>query len=97
MPAIDYTGVTDELETIFKADSRTENARVYVEEEPQMGLSDEPGGAIAIFMEGRNATPDQPMAAGKQTRFRLRISIWILFTRKLSRCASGSRHLDRKR
>lgn len=78
MAAIDYTALTDELEAIFKNDDRLEGVAIHVEEEPQMGLADN-GGAIAIFMENRTATEAQPLKAGLATRFRLRISIWVVF------------------
>ena len=79
MPAIDYQGVRDQLESILKADSRTSGARIFVEEEPQFGLSDAQK-AIAVFMDRRSEqASDQMASAGKRTRYTLSISLWTVY------------------
>lgn len=77
MAAVDYTNVLTQLESILKADSRTNIARVFVEEEPQFGISDTQY-AIAVFLDGRSA-PDseQTLSKGRRTEYQLRIPIWV--------------------
>lgn len=78
MAAIDYVGIRNTMKTLLDADALTNTARIYVEEEPQFGLSDEP--AIAMFMDSRSANgPDQSLSQGKRTRYKLRMSFWVLF------------------
>lgn len=79
MAAIDYVGIRTQLKTILAADSRLGGVRIYLEEEPQIGLSDAQS-AIAIFVDSRSAQDDRQMlAAGKRTRFNIKISIWTLY------------------
>lgn len=78
MAAIDYTGIVNKLQTILEGDSRTADARIYVEEEPQIGLSDN-GTAIAIFAERRAAPPpEQVISAGKRTRYYWQVTLWVV-------------------
>ncbi|MDZ4347913.1 MAG: hypothetical protein U1E51_36360 [Candidatus Binatia bacterium] len=78
MSAVDYQGIRDEIETVLSADARTEGARVYVEEEPQFGLSDHQS-VIAVFMDSRGApSGEQSVSAGMRTRFNLRVSFWVV-------------------
>ena len=78
MAAVDYAGIRDQLKTILEGDTRTSNARIFVEEEPQFGLSDAQN-IIAVFMDSRSAPPtDQSLAAGKRTRYFLRMSLWVV-------------------
>ena len=75
---VDYVGIRDEIETILQADTRTNEARIYIEEEPQFGLSDYTS-AIAVFMDNRVTPIDvQSIGAGKRTRFNLRVSFWVV-------------------
>lgn len=78
MAAVDYVGIRDQIEAALVADARTSNARVYVEEEPQFGLSDQQS-VIAVFMDNRTTPADiQSVSAGKRTRYLLRISFWVV-------------------
>ena len=78
MAAVDYQGIRDEIETFLAADARTEEARVYIEEEPQFGLSDYQK-AIAVFMDNRTTPVEmQSVSAGLRTRYLLRISFWVV-------------------
>ena len=78
MAVIDYAGIRNELKTLLEADTRTKDARIYVEEEPQFGLSDAQS-IIAVFMDSRSAPPpDQSLSAGKRTRYFLRMSLWVV-------------------
>lgn len=77
MAAINYSGITDQLATLLRADSRTSAARIFVEEEPQVGLMDQQS-AIAIFMDGRTAAPQQLLKAGKATIIHIRMSLWVV-------------------
>lgn len=78
MAAVDYVGIRAQIEAALNADVRTSDARVYVEEEPQFGLSDYKS-VIAVFMDNR-ITPvmEQSVSAGKRTRFNLRVSFWVV-------------------
>ena len=78
MAAIDYAGIRSQLKTLLEADARLAGVRVYVEEEPQIGLSDVQK-AIAVFTDTRVAVADQSMSAGKRTRYNLRTSLWTVF------------------
>src|SRR3990167_5566547 len=75
MSAVTYTAILSALKAIFEADARTSGARVFVEEDPQFGLSDA-GKAIVLTMMNRSPTSGQPLAAGKRTRYMARIGIW---------------------
>ena len=79
MAAIDYTGIGDGLKTILEADALTSDARVYIEEEPQFGLSDAEK-AIIIYLDRRIINPTgQPIAAGKRTPYHVYFIIWSLY------------------
>ena len=79
MAAVAYVGIRDQIKTILEGAATLAGARVYVEEEPQFGLADQQR-AIVVYMDRRTAAaPDQPIAAGKRTRYMLRASIWTLF------------------
>ena len=75
MAAIDYTGILTSLKALLDADSRTNNARVYIEEDPQFGQADA-GRAVVLTLVGRLPSAGQPMAAGKRTRYVVRIGAW---------------------
>jgi len=73
-----YTTIQNALETILKADARTNVARIFVEEEPQFDIMDSQQ-VIAVFMERRVAGPkDQQLGLAKRTRYHLTITIWVL-------------------
>lgn len=77
MAAIDYAAITRQLAQILNEDSDIEGTRVFVEEMPQIGLMDA-GVAIALYLLGRQPHPQQVAAAGKRTRFIVRISVVCL-------------------
>lgn len=78
MAAVDYSGIRDKLKDILEADARTSGARIFIEEEPQFGLADQQA-VIAVFMDRRDApAPSQGLAAGKRTRYFLRLSLWVV-------------------
>lgn len=78
MAAIDYTGVANAIEAILKADSRTNPARIFVEEEPQFAIMDSQQ-VIAVFLDSRQAPAGQQvLSQGKRTRMLLRMPIWVL-------------------
>ena len=82
MAAVDYEGIRDEIESLLQTAAANggtlEGSRIYIEEEPQFGLSDE-GGAIAVFMDSRTA-PDgeQSISQGTRTRLYLRAAFWVV-------------------
>ena len=79
MAAIDYSGIRNQLKTILEADARLAGVRVYVEEEPQFGISDR-AQAVVVYLTGRTAPPNvQPLAAGKRTRYFLRVEIGVVY------------------
>lgn len=82
MSAIDYKGIRDLTETILNEavgnDGDLEGCRVYVEEEPQIGLNDTRA-AIAVFLGDRTAAGvEQRIAAGLRQRYHLQLEIWVL-------------------
>ena len=77
--AVDYAGIRDQLKTILEGDATLSGVRVFVEEEPQFGLSDQQK-AIAVYMDRRTAAAaDQNLSAGKRTRYMLRATLWTVF------------------
>ena len=77
MAAVDWTGILTSLAAILRADSRTSAARVFVEEDPQFGLSDD-GQAVVLTMVSRTPMSGQSIAAGKRTRYLARIGVWAV-------------------
>lgn len=77
MAAVDYGGVLEALQLIFQSDSRTSDARVYVEEDPAFGLGESDKG-IVLVLDRRVPTSGQAMAAGKRTRHLLTIGVWVV-------------------
>ena len=75
MAAIDYAGVLTSLKALLDADSRTNDARTYIEEDPQYGLSDS-GKVIVLTLNRRSATAGQSLAAGKRQRYLLSVGVW---------------------
>lgn len=79
MAGIDYSGIRAQIKSILESDATTQDARIYIEEEPQFGLSDVQK-AIAVFTDRRNAPADeQSLSAGKRTRYYLRTLFVVLF------------------
>lgn len=75
MSAVDYTGILTSLAAILRADALTSAARVFVEEDPQFGMSDV-GQAVVLTMSSRSPMSGQAIAAGKRTRYLARIGVW---------------------
>jgi hypothetical protein len=76
--AIDYNGIEDNLKSILESDSRTSGATIYIEEEPQFGLSDVQQ-AILICLDRRTAPDAQHIAAGRRTRYYLQGTLVTVF------------------
>jgi len=75
MASVNYPAILSGLKAILDADARLGGARVYIEEDPQFGLP-ELGKCIAIYLTRRSLHPNQPLNAGKTTRWLLEMSIW---------------------
>ncbi len=75
MAAVNYYGILETLRDIFKADPRTADAQVYIERDPSVDVLGAQKGII-IYLESRKPTDNQPIAAGKRTRYELSISVW---------------------
>lgn len=79
MAAINYSGIRTQIKSILEGDAALAGTRIYIEEEPQFGLSDVQK-AIAVFTDRRTAPPsEQSLAAGKRTRYYLRTLFVVLF------------------
>lgn len=77
MPAIDYYGIEKAISAVLTADADfiAANGKAFIEEDFIYGLSDW-GRAALIYMDRRSPTPGQPIAAGQQTRYHIRLSVW---------------------
>lgn len=79
MAAIPYADIRAQIKSILASDSSLSGARVFIEEEPQFGLSDVQA-AIAVFTDRRTAPAgEQVLAAGKRTRYYLQTLFVVLF------------------
>lgn len=79
MAAVSYASIRDQIKSILAGDSRTNTARIYIEEEPQFGLGDVQQ-VIAVFTDRRRAPADQQsLSAGKRTRFLLDMLFVVAF------------------
>lgn len=76
MPAIDYFGIEEAIKAVLEADAgfQGQNAAVHIEEEFSHAMTD--GKVVFIYSDRRAPTPGQPIAAGQQTRYQIRHSIW---------------------
>lgn len=74
MAAVDYAGFIRAIRTTLSAQPELANVRIYLEEDPQFGLPDQ-GIAIAIYLLGRTPHPRQILAAGKRTRFLVKVAV----------------------
>lgn len=75
MSAIQYREIVDSLRQIFESDPRTADAGVYVEKDlavDTVGVQK----AIVIVLDKRKPSDDQPIAAGRRTRWELHIGVW---------------------
>ena len=71
MAAIDYYGIENNLKTILKL---ALGAGVIVTAEVSQPMDTIPW--VAIYLDGRTAPEDQPIAAGTRQRYQLKFSIW---------------------
>ena len=79
MAAVDYSGIEDTIKGVLEADARTTGAAIYVEEEPQFGLSDMQQ-AVLVYLDRRSApNTQQNLAAGKRTRYLLQLTVAVLY------------------
>ena len=82
MARLDYYAIENQIKTILEADSDVtghwgeRNTRVLIEREMVFGMDELP--AVMIYLDRRDATPGQPIAAGTRTRLQLRFSIWCV-------------------
>lgn len=75
MSAIRYREIVEALRDIFQADPRTADAGVYIGKDlavDTVGVQK----AIVIMLDKRKPCDDQPIAAGRRTRWELHIQIW---------------------
>lgn len=72
MARIDYFDIEDSLADVLRADATLSGVLVQVEE--RIVLQD--GDFVDIFLDEREAPEEQPIAAGKITRYELRLSVW---------------------
>ena len=77
MPAVRYHEILDALRQIFESDPRTGDALVHIETDPTMDVVGAQK-AILLVMDSRKPQDDQPIAAGKRTRYDLKIGIWAI-------------------
>lgn len=77
MAAVDYHGILTSLKTILEADSSLNNVPVFIEEDPQFDLMGA-GSALVLTLGSRREAQGQPLAAGKRTRWNVRLSVWAV-------------------
>ena len=77
MSAVDYHGILTSLKTIFEADASLDNVPVFIEEDPQFDLMGA-GSALVLTLGSRREAAGQPLAAGKRTRWNVRLSVWAV-------------------
>jgi hypothetical protein len=75
MARVNYHGILQAMKTIFENDSRTSEGRVFVEQDPQFGMADNPK-AVCLVLNNRVSSAGQPIAAGKRNRFDVFVSAW---------------------
>jgi hypothetical protein len=75
MAAVRYHEILDALRLIFESDPRTADAPVFVEKDPWFDVLGAQR-AILVTLMKRKPHDDQPIAAGKRTRYELHIGVW---------------------
>ena len=79
MAAIAYQNIREQIKSILEGDTRTSSASIFLEEEPQFGLSDIQQ-VILVYFDRRTAPPgEQTLAAGRRTRYHLRITFAVAY------------------
>jgi len=74
---VDYHGLLTTLKTLLEADASLAGVPIRVEEDPTFDLSGA-GRALVLTLASRREAPGQPLAAGKRTRWHVRIGIWAV-------------------
>lgn len=77
MAAIDYHGILTSLAAILEADASLAGSQVVVEQDPTFDLQGS-GSAIVLTLDSRREAAGQPLAAGKRTRWHVRVSCWVV-------------------
>lgn len=77
MPAIRYHEIVDTLKLILETHQRTADAKVFIETDPALDVVGAQK-AIMIVLDKRKPHDDQPIAAGKRTRYLLEIGVWAI-------------------
>ncbi len=92
MAAVDYSGIRDQIKSLLESDARTSGATVFIEEDPQFGLSDVQQ-AIVICLDGRTAPPAaQRLAAGLRTQYHLQcVLVTVYFSMESFKAACDGR------
>ena len=79
MAAIQYASIREQIKSILEGDTRTSGAQIYIEEEPQFGLSDVQQ-TILIYFDRRVAPPgEQTLSAGKRLRYNLHVVLVVAY------------------
>ena len=89
---VDYGGIRDQIKSILEGDARTSGAAIFIEEDPQFGLSDVQQ-AIVICLDGRTAPPaEQRLAAGMRTQYHLQcVLVTVYFSMESFKAACDGR------
>lgn len=74
MARIDYYDIQDTIRSILDADATLDGVTVTVEEEVLFSAEQAPW--VSIYLDRRDPTAGQPLAAGTRTRYRVQFSIW---------------------
>ena len=77
MAVVDYHGILTSLKTILLDDASLGDVSVFIEEDPQFDLIGA-GRALVLTLGSRREAPGQPLAAGKRTRWHVRLSVWAV-------------------
>lgn len=72
MARIDYSAILGAVKSAVEAE--VDGVDVVVEDEPVLGAAMTPW--VGIYLDRRDPHEDQPIAAGRRTRYLLRISVW---------------------
>lgn len=73
MPRADYWGAVKEIQHIIQ--SQFNDLTVRIEEDMQFAAEQTPW--VCVYLDSREVPDDQPLAAGRVTRLRVRFSIWV--------------------
>lgn len=77
MSRVDYYAITEEIKTILDASAHiTSTPNIVVEDDVIFGTFDHTP-QIMVYLTNRTPAPNQRIAAGRDTRYRLQFSIWV--------------------